>query len=93
MGCGLQIPNEEVCIELPTNGAFCTYTQKDEDRKVGPDEWDKESVGRFSMTAEAFGEYQKFITEACIRYKCSAKEAKNRERLLQIMDRVGKAGL
>lgn len=88
LGCSTQVPNVEVCIELPSGGAFCKYTLKDIERRIPVEEWDTLSTGRLSMTPEAFGEYQKFIEGACLRVKCTEEERKAQKKLLEVLKNV-----
>ena len=62
VSCALNPPNIEVCGKLP-DGAICGYTIDGTQRRMTNDEWNK--VGRFSMSAEAYGELKKFILKAC----------------------------
>jgi len=48
------------------------------------------SVGRFSMTAEDFGKYQKFIEEACLRSQCTKDELKARTLFIKKMKEFNK---
>ena len=85
LGCSLKPPNTEVCIELLSGNAFCRYTLQDTERYLNKAEWDAISAGRFSMTAEGFGDYQKFIEEVCVRYKCTEQEKKAQKKLIESM--------
>lgn len=85
-GCSLTPPNAEVCAELPSGGAFCRFTISGEEKLVSVQEWDEMSVGRFSLNVEDFGEYQKFIKEACEKSKCNKKQKKTMRTFSRILD-------
>lgn len=82
LSCSNVIPNEEICISLPSGKAFCKYTLQDIERTIPALEWTEMSIGRFSMTPESFGEYQKFIEKACIRAKCTEAEKREMRELI-----------
>lgn len=65
--CVLNPPNEEICVKL-ISGARCFYTYQNKQRDMTDEEWN--SVGRLSMSAESYGEFKKFIQEACQKSDC-----------------------
>lgn len=84
-------PNEEVCVTLPSGGAFCTYTMSDKERQIPKAEWEAMQLGRFSMSPESFGEYQKFIEQACEIAKCTKKQKEARTLFLKKVGRLNEA--
>ena len=87
-GCQLNPPDVEVCVTLGSRAGFCAMTLSDLERLIPIKEWHDQQVGRFSLSPEAFGEYQKFIERACELTKCSKKEERQRKRLLRKMERL-----
>jgi hypothetical protein len=60
-------------------------TLSDLERLIPEEKWRTMQVGRFSMDAQAFGEYQKFVETACEKNKCSRKEKKLQKKILKTM--------
>ena len=85
--CQLSPPNVEVCVGL-REGAFCQYTLEDKERFISDIEWDAMQLGRFSMDADAFGEYQKFVETACEHKKCTKREKDLQKKLIKHMGRI-----
>ena len=79
------IPNEEVCVTLQSGSAFCQYTSSDDKRLIDKETWGQMQVGRFSLSASSFGEYQKFVEQACEKVKCSTREKKIQKKILKVM--------
>lgn len=61
-------------MTLYSGDAFCQQTLSDDNRVIPADLWRYMQTGRFSLTAEDFGEYQSFVLRACKKYKCTSKE-------------------
>lgn len=72
-GCNLAPPDVEICVTLPSYEGFCAFTFSKDERIIPKDEWARMQAGRFSMSADDFAQYQAFIEEACIRYKCKPR--------------------
>lgn len=41
---------------------------------LGVEEWHAMQPGRFSMTAQSFGAYQKFVEKACLHMTCTQED-------------------
>jgi hypothetical protein len=77
-----------VCVDLPSRSAYCTYTLTDDERMINADDWQKMSVSRFSLSAQDFAKYQSFITEVCIKEKCSKDLKKSLKKFKRITSGV-----
>lgn len=89
-GCALNPPNVEVCTQLPSENAYCSYTIEGPERIVEKDDWESMQTGRFSMSAEAFSRYQMFVERACEKVACSAEEKKAQKRVIKRMKEMTK---
>jgi hypothetical protein len=78
-------PDAEVCVTLPSRSGFCQETLSDHNRLIPPAVWDLMQVGRFSLTAEDFGEYQSFVLRVCKKYKCTKKEKRLIKKKVRIL--------
>lgn len=78
-GCGLTIPNVEVCADEGRFGAYCKYTRSERERELNKAQWDAlRAQGWFCMSPPAYGAYQKFVEQACNQNKsCSDQVEQN----------------
>jgi hypothetical protein len=53
---------------------------------ISPEDWIDFQVGRFSLTAEDFGAYQKFIQQVCLQSKCSPEQRKQIKKMMDMID-------
>ena len=83
--CQLTPPNVEICVGLEA-GAYCQWTLDDKERVIPDEIWKTMQLGRFSMDAAAFGEYQKFVESACEVTKCSKKERRVQKKVLNVLE-------
>ncbi len=78
-------PNVEICVGLDS-GAYCQYTLEDKERLIPDAIWKTMQLGRFSMDAAAFGEYQKFVESACEVTKCTKRERRVQKKVLNVLE-------
>ncbi len=88
VNCAVSPPDAEVCVELPSRDAFCSYTLSEKERVISKDDWQTMTPGRFSMSAEEFAKYQAFVDEVCIRFSCTVEQKKTLERLKFIFKKL-----
>ena len=74
---------------MPDLSGVCANTISDGKAHFPPDLWSDMQVGRFSMTAESFAEYQTFVESACELIECSVKQKKLRDKILKRMGNYG----
>lgn len=89
-GCALRPPNVEICTQLPSETAYCSFTIEGPERIVDKDAWKEMQMGRFSMSAESFSKYQVFIEQTCERVNCTAEQKKAQKRVLRRMKEMTK---
>lgn len=69
------MPNVEICANAGKFGANCAHTISTDTRWIGPNAWEKESIGQLCMTAESYGKIKTAILKLCDKSGACNEEA------------------